>query len=127
MIRAAETKFGNANIKQRHEGVLRRENADDRRRIDGSKANHDRKIMSGEHLNELIQLAAAAQECVMDYVEYQEKRNDARPASLQPLGEALIKASVQVITYSYIEQLKLNTEAGNQEIILATPPGQHQQ
>jgi hypothetical protein len=55
------------------------------------------------------------------------KRNAVRPASLQPLGNALNKAIMQVITHSLIEELKLNAEVGNQEIILATPPGQRQQ
>src|SRR5918992_6274958 len=92
LLRAAETKFGNAKIKQRHEGVLHRENADDRQRIDAFKANHDRKVLSADHLNELIQFSAAGLECVMNYAEYQEKRNAVRPASLQPLGNALNKA-----------------------------------
>jgi hypothetical protein len=125
LIREAETKFGNGKIEQRHEGVRRRKNADDEQRINVLKANHDRKVMSGDHLNELGQLAAAGLEFVMDYAQYQEKRNAARPAALQPLGNALNKATIQVLTHSLIEQLKLNAEAGNQEIILATKPGQH--
>jgi hypothetical protein len=124
MIREAEATFGNAEIKQRREGVRRRENADDRQRIDAQKANHDRKVMSGDHLNELIQFTAAGLECIMNYAQYQEKRNAARPASLQPLGNALTNAAIQILSGTFIEDVKLNAEAGNQEIILATKPGQ---
>jgi hypothetical protein len=127
MIRAAETQFGNAKIKQRHEGIRHRVNPDDRRRIVAQKSNHDRKVLSGDHLNELGHLAAAGLEFVMDYVEYQEKRNAVRPASVQPLGNALKKATVQILTGTLIEQLKLNAEMGNQEIARATPLKQHQE
>jgi hypothetical protein len=127
MIRAMETSFGSAGIKQRHEGLLRRENADDRRRIDASKNNHDWKIMSGEHLNELGQLAAAGLESVMDVGEYLEKRNAVRPPSQRPLGNALNKAVIQILSGELIEEVKLNAELGNQEILKATRPGQRQQ
>jgi hypothetical protein len=53
LIREADANFGTGKIEQRREGLRRRENADDRQRIDAKKANHDRKIMSGNHLNEL--------------------------------------------------------------------------
>jgi hypothetical protein len=91
LLREAE-KFGSAEIKQRHEGLLRRENADDRRRIDAFKANHDRKVLSGDHLKELGELAVAGEEFIMNVAEYLEKSNAARPASMQPLGNALNKA-----------------------------------
>jgi hypothetical protein len=103
LLRDAEASFGNGKIKQRHEGWLHRENADDRQRIDALKANHDRKVLSGDHLKELGELAAAGLEFVMDVGEYLEKRNAVRPASI-----------------------KLNAETGNQEIVLATKPGHRQ-
>jgi hypothetical protein len=126
LIRDAETTFGTG-IKQRHEGLLRRKNADDERRINAQKANHDRKVLSGDHLKELGELVAAGEEFVMDIAEYLEKRNAARPAALQPLGNALNKATVQILSGALIESAKLNAETGNQEIVLATKPGQHQQ
>jgi hypothetical protein len=127
LLRDAETSFGNAKIKQRHEGLLRRENADDRQRIDAQKSNHDRKVLSGDHLKELGELAAAGLEFVMDVGEYLEKRNAVRPASLHPLGNALNKATMQILSGALIESVKLNAETGNQEIVLATKPRQHQQ
>jgi hypothetical protein len=127
LIREAEATFGSAEIIQRHEGVLRRKNADDEQRIDALKANHDRKIMSGDHLKELGELAAAGEEFILNVAEYLEKRNAARRASLQPLGNALNKATIQILTGAYIESIKLNAETGNQEIVLATKPGQRKQ
>jgi hypothetical protein len=126
LIRDAETKFGKAKIKQRHEGLLHRENADDRQRIDALKANHDRKVLSGDHLKELGELVAAGLEFVMDVSEYLENRNAVRPASLQPLGNALNQATIKILTGALIESAKLNAETGNQEIVRATPPGQRQ-
>jgi hypothetical protein len=127
LIREADATFGSAKIKQRHEGLLRRKNADDEQRIDALKANHDRKVMSGDHLKELGELAAAGEEFIMDIAEYLEKRNAARPAAVQPLGNALNKATIQILSGAYIESVKLNAETGNQEIVLATKPGQRQQ
>ena len=127
LIRDAETSFGNAGIKQRHEGLLRRKNADDEQRINAQKANHDRKVISGEHIKELGQLAAAGEEFIMDIAEYMEKRNACRPPTLQPLGNALNKATIQILSGAYIEIVKLNAETGNQEIVLATKPGQREQ
>jgi hypothetical protein len=63
----------------------------------------------------------------MDYAEDQEKRNAARPPSVQPLGNALNKATIQILSGALIEAVKLNAETGNQEIVLATKPGQRQQ
>jgi hypothetical protein len=126
LLRDAEASFGNAKIKQRHEGLLHRENADDRQRIDALKANHDRKVLSGDHLKELGELVAAGLEFVMDVSEYLENRNAVRPASLQPLGNALNQATIKILTGALIESAKLNAETGNQEIVRATPPGQRQ-
>jgi hypothetical protein len=96
-------------------------------RIDALKANHDRKVMSGDHLKEWGELAAAGEEFILDIAEYLGKRNAARPAALQPLGNVLNKATIQILSGAYIESVKLNAETGNQEIVLATKPGQRQQ
>jgi hypothetical protein len=55
-IKEAEAKFGSsgiADIDVRHEGWLRREDPEDRKRADALKANRDRKILSAHHINDL--------------------------------------------------------------------------
>jgi hypothetical protein len=111
-IREAEAKFGTpgtAGIEVRHEGVLRWENPQDRKRYDALKANRDRAILTARHLNDLGGFAADLSD------------------DLQPIGELLTNVSMKVLTGTYTECLKFLTEMGFQEIAQATKPEQQQQ
>jgi len=129
-IKEAEAKFGTpgtAGIDVRHEGLLRRENPQDRKRYEALKANRDRKILSARHINDLGGFAVNGQKYVMNVAEHLSDVTDALPEHLQPLGRTLTKASVQVLSGALVECLKFNAEMGFQEIAQATLPGQQQQ
>ena len=128
-IQEAEAKFGSpgaADIYVRREGWLQRENPDDRRRANALKANRDRKVLSAHHLNDLGGLAVTGEKFVLDVAEHLSDVTDNLPNHLQPLGKALTKASVQILSGALIESLKHNAERGSQEIDQATKPKQQQ-
>lgn len=127
-VREAERKFGapgTAGIEVRQEGhIFRRENPEDRKRADALKANRDRKTLSAEHIKDLGAYAVAGETYVLDIAEYLSDKTDTLPGHLQPLGQTLTKASVQIVSTAYIESLKHNAEMGFLEITAATQPGQ---
>jgi hypothetical protein len=130
-IRAAEAKFGApgvADIEVRHEGFLNlRENAEDRKRKNALKANRDRKVLSAHHLNDLGGLVVTGEKYVLDVAEHLSDVTDNLPDHLQPLGQTLTKAGVQILSGTFIELVKFNAEMGTLEITEATKPGQHRQ
>jgi hypothetical protein len=128
-IREAETKFGTpgtAGIKVRREGLLQRENPEDRKRADALKANHDRGYLTADHLKGLGGFAVNGQQYVMDVVERLSEATDDLPEELQPIGEVLTNLSTKVMTNSYAECLQFLAEMGFLEIAQATKPGQQQ-
>jgi hypothetical protein len=124
---AAKVKFGTpgrADIEVRREGLRRRENPADRRRYEALKANRDRAILTARHLNDLGGFAASGQQYVMEVIEHLTDMSKDFPEDLQPISEALTKASAKILTGSYAECLKFLAEMGFLEIAEATPPGQ---
>jgi hypothetical protein len=129
-IREAEAKFGSPGtpgIKVRREGLLRRENPEDRKRADTLKANRDRQILTAHHVKDVGQFIASGQKFVMDVAVHLRETTADLPDDLQPLGMTLTKASLQILSGTFIESAKFNAEMGLQEITQATMPGQQQQ
>ncbi len=129
-IREAEAKFGAggaAGIQVRREGLLQRENAEDRKRANALKANRDRGYLIADHLKTLGGFAAKGQEFVLDVVEHLTEDTHNRSAEVQPIAEMLTKASTKVISKAYVESLQFLGERGFQTIDQATPPSQQQQ
>jgi hypothetical protein len=129
-IREAEAKFGTpgpAGIEVRREGLLQRENPEDRKRADTLKKNRDRGYLTADHLKLLGGFAVNGQQYVMDVVERLSEATDDLPDELQPIGELLTNVSTKIMTSSYAECLKFLAEMGFLEIAQATPPEQHQQ
>jgi hypothetical protein len=129
-IREAEAKFGNpgaGGIEVRHEGFLRRENAEDRERANALKANRDRGYLTADHLKLVGGFAAKGQEFVLDVVEHLTEDSHTRSAEVQPIAEMLTQASTKIVVASYVESLKFLAERGFQTIDQATPPRQRQQ
>jgi hypothetical protein len=129
-IREAEAKFGSpgaAGIEVRREGLLQRENAEDRKRANALKANRDRKVLSAHHLNDLGGLVVTGEKFVLDVAEHLSDVTDNLPDHLQPLGQTLTKAGIQILSGTLIELVKFNAETGIREITEATKPGQHRQ
>jgi DUF1680 family protein len=129
-IREAEAKFGSpgaAGIEVRREGLRQRENPEDRKRKNALKANRDRKVLSAHHLNDLGGLVVTGEKFVLDVAEHLSDVTDNLPDHLQPLGQTLTKAGVQILSGALIELVKFNAEMGFLEITEATKPGQHRQ
>jgi hypothetical protein len=130
-IREAEAKFGNpgsGGIEIRHDqGLLHRENPEDRKRYEAFKANRDRGYLTADHIKILGGFAAKGQEFVLDVGERLIEDAHNRPPEVQPLAETLSNASMKILSAAYAESLKFLAERGFQEIDQATPPGQHQQ
>jgi hypothetical protein len=127
-MQEAEARFGNpgkAGIAVRHDqGLFHRENPEDRKRYEAGKANHDRKVLSADHITELGGFIVSGEQFVLDVAEHLAKRNAARPDSVKPLGHMLTKTCMQVLSGALIESVKHNAERGTQEIDLATRPKQ---
>jgi hypothetical protein len=126
----ARAKFitsGAADIEVRREGWLQRENAEDRKRKDALKANKDRGTLTAHHLKLVGDFAANGQNFVMDVVEHLTEDIANRPATVQPIGEMLTRASAKIVAAAYTESLQFLAERGSQEVDQATLPGQHQQ
>jgi len=129
-IREAQEKFGTtgtAGINVRREGLRRRENPEDRKHADVLKANRDRGILTGHHLKDVVGFVVNGQQFVMDAAERLTEITAELPDDLQPLGTTLTKASLQIISGSFVESAKFLAERGFQEIDQATKPGQQQQ
>jgi hypothetical protein len=108
-IREAEAKFGAAGaagIQVRREGLLQRENPEDRKRADALKANRDRGYLTADHLKILGGFAAKGQEFVLDMVEHLTEDTHNRSPEVQPIAEMLTKASTKVISKAYVESLQ---------------------
>jgi hypothetical protein len=127
IARAKFTTTGTADIEVRHEGWLRRENAEDRKRKDALKANRDRGTLTAHHTKLIGDFAANGQQYVMDVVEHLTEDIVNRPAAVQPVGETLTRASAKILTAAYAQSLQFLAERGYQEIDQATLPGQRQQ
>jgi hypothetical protein len=132
-IREAEAKFGNpgsAGIEVRQgsifQGLLRRENPEDRKRYEALKANRDRGYLTADHLKILGGFGANGQRFILDVVEHLVEDTHTRPAEVQPIAETLTNASTKIISAAYAESLKFLAERGFQEINQATSPGQQQ-
>jgi hypothetical protein len=129
-IREAEAKFGTpgtTEIEVRHEGLLQRENPEDRKRYEAQRSNRDRGILTADHLKLVGGFAAKGQEFVLDVGERLIEDAHNRPAELQPIAETLTNASLKIVTAAYAESLKFLAERGFQTIDQATPPEQHRQ
>jgi hypothetical protein len=133
-IREAEAKFGNPGaagieVRQRSifQGLLRRENPEDRKRYEAQKANRDRAKLTADHIKLLGGYATKGQEFVTDVIEHLTEDTHTRSAEIQPIAEMLTQASTKILIASYVESLKFLAERGFQEVDQATPPGQHRQ
>jgi hypothetical protein len=129
-IREAEAKFGSpgaAGIEVRREGLLQRENPEDRKRKDALKANRDRGKLTADHTKLIGEFAANGQQFVMDVAEHLTEDIANRPAAVQPIGETLTRASMKILTAAYAQSLQFLAERGFQTIDQATPPEQQQQ
>jgi transcriptional regulator with XRE-family HTH domain len=116
--RAAEAKFGTpagAKIEVRREGLLRRENPQDRKRKNALKANKDRGTLTAHHLKDLEGFAASGQRYVLDAIEHLKEVTDDLPDELQPIAETLTKATTKIISASYVECLKFLAAWGIQD------------
>jgi hypothetical protein len=127
IARAKFTTSGAADIEVQHEGFLHRENPEDRKRKNALKANKDRGTLTAHQLKLIVDFAANGQQYVMELAEHLTEDTANRPASVQPIGESLTRASLKIISASYAQSLQLLAERGFQTIDQATPPGQHQQ
>jgi hypothetical protein len=128
-IREAEA-FGNpgsGDIEVRREGLLRRENPEDRKRFEAKKANRDRGYLTADHLKILGGFAAKGQQFVLDVGEHLLADAHNRPAEEQPIAETLTNASMKILSAAYIESLQFLAEQGFQTVNQATPPDQQQQ
>jgi hypothetical protein len=128
-IREAEA-FGNpakGNIEVRREGLLQRENPEDRERANALKANRDRGVPTADHLKLLGGFVANGEKFVLDVGTHLTEVTNDLPDALQPVGEVLTNASMKILSGAYVESLKFLAERGFQTINQATPPGQHQQ
>jgi hypothetical protein len=127
IARAKFTTSGAADIDVRHEGILHRENPEDRKRKDALKANNDRGKLTAHHTKLIGDFSATGQQLVMDVAEHLTEDIANRPAAVQPIGESLTRASMKILTAAYAQSLQFLAERGFQEIDQATLPGQHQQ
>jgi hypothetical protein len=127
IARAKFTTSSAADIDVRHEGWLRRENPEDRKRKDALKANRDRGKLTADHTKLIGDFAANGQQFVMDVAEHLTEDIANRPPAVQPIGETLTRASMKILTAAYAQSLQFLAERGFQEIDQATLPGQHQQ
>jgi hypothetical protein len=71
------------------------------------------------HLAHLSKYAASGIKHIMDCAEQMKTITDDLPDDLKPFGEALTKFSLEVLSGSYAESLKLFSELGLQEITRA--------
>jgi hypothetical protein len=125
-MREAEAKFGSpgtAGIEVRHDqGLLHRENPEDRKRADALKKNRDREILTARHINDLGGYIAKGEEYVMDVGKHLNRVTADLPVELQELGTTLTIAGMKILSASFIEGAKMNAEMGMQEISQATKP-----
>jgi hypothetical protein len=129
-MREAEAKFGNpgsSGIEVRHEGMLHRENPEDRKRYEAQRANLDRGKLTAQHLKILGGFVVSGEQFVLDVGTHLSEVTDNLPAHMQPVGQALTNASMKVLTASFARSLTFLAERGFDEIDQATPPGRHQQ
>ncbi len=118
----------NAGPKIRHEGILRRENPEDRRRFEAWKANRDRGYLTADHLKLIGGFVASGEKFVLDVGTHLCEITKDLPDAVRPVGETLTNASMRVLSLTYIESLQFLAEQGFQTVNQATPPGQqHQQ
>jgi hypothetical protein len=127
IAKAKFTTSGAADIEVRREGLLQRENPEDRKRKNALKANQDRGTLTAHHLKLIGDFAANGQQFVMEVVEHLTEDIANRPAAVQPIGESLTRASAKIVAAAYSQSLQFLAERGFQTIDQATPPGQHQQ
>jgi hypothetical protein len=128
IARAKFTTSSAADIEVRHDqGLLHRENPEDRKRKDALKRNQDRGILTARHVKLIGDFAVTGQQYVIDVVEHLTEDIANRPAAVQPIGESLTRASAKILTATYAQSLQFLAERGFQTVDDATPPGQHQQ
>jgi hypothetical protein len=128
IAKARFTTSSAADIEVRHDqGLLHRENPEDRKRKNALKANKDRGTLTAHHLKLIGDYAANGQQYVEDVIEHLVEGIANRPAAVQPIGESLTRASAKILSAAYSQSLQLLAERGFQEIDQATPPGQAQQ
>jgi|ERR687895_567208 hypothetical protein len=127
-LREAQAKYGTpgtARITVRHDqGLLHRENPEDRKRAEAEKLNRDRQILSAEHVSDLGKYIASGQKFVLDIGVHLREITADLPDDMQPLGTMLTKAGLQILSQSFLGSAKFNAERGFQTIDQATPPGQ---
>jgi hypothetical protein len=127
IARAKFTTAGAADIEVRHDqGLLHRENPEDRKRKDALKRNQDRGTLTARHLKLIGDFTANGQQFVLDVGEHLVEDMHNRPAEVQPLAETLTKESMKIVAAAYAESLQFLAERGFQTIDQATPPGQQQ-
>jgi hypothetical protein len=133
-IREAEAKFGTsgaAGIEVRKagifQGLLTREDPEDRKRYEALKANRDRGILTADHIKIIGGFAVNGQRFVLDVVEHLVEDTHTRPAEVQPIAETLTNASTKILSAAFAESLKFLAERGFQTVDQATLPGQHLQ
>jgi hypothetical protein len=128
IAKARFTTSSAADIEVRHDqGLLHRENPEDRKRKNALKANKDRGTLTAHHLKLIGDFAANGQQYVEDVIEHLVEDIANRPAAVQPIGETLTRASAKILTAAYAQSLQFLAERGFQTVDDATPPGQHQQ
>jgi hypothetical protein len=77
------------------------------------------------HLANLREYAASGIKHIMDFAEHMKTVTDNLPDDLKPTGQALTKISMQALTESYAESLKLFSELGFQKITRAAITPKH--
>jgi hypothetical protein len=128
IAKAKFTASSAASIEVRHDqGLLHRENPEDRKRYEALKANQDRGTLTAHHLKLIGDFAANGQQYVEDVVEHLTEDIAHRSPAVQPVAESLTRASAKILSAAYTQSLQFLAERGFQEIDQATPPGQDQQ
>jgi hypothetical protein len=128
IAKARFTTSSAADIEVRHDqGLLHRENPEDRKRKNALKANKDRGTLTAHHLKLIGDFAANGQQYVEDVIEHLVEDIPHRSPAVQPIGESLTRASAKILAAAYSQSLQLLAERGFQEIDQATPPGQDRQ
>lgn len=121
-LHQAEVKWGkpgSEGIEVRTSGIWRKQNANDLKRYEAAKATHDRGSLLGYHLVNLERFIASGKKSLLEVMEYLMAQDAELPAELRPLGEALTKISLEVLTGTFAEDITMLSQLGLEDIVRA--------